>query len=168
MTRLQRLLLNLFDGWWRLHRRFPAALLDELAGAIAAGERGHLGEVRFAVESRLAPLAVLEGLDAPQRARQVFAQLRVWDTEHNSGVLLYVLMAEHRIEIVADRGIAARVSAAEWQALCDRMRERYARGQWREGSLQGIADTHALLARHFPGRGEPHPDELPDRPVLLG
>ena len=167
MTRLQRLLLNLFDGWWRLHRRFPAVLLDELAAAIAAGERGHLGEVRFAVESRLAPLAVLEGLDAPRRARQVFAQLGVWDTEHNSGVLLYVLMAEHRIEIVADRGIAARVSAAEWQAICDRMRERYARGQWREGSLQGIADAHALLARHFPGHGESSPDELPDRPVLL-
>ena len=167
MTRLRRLLLNLFDGWWQLRRRFPAALLDELAAAIAAGEREHLGEVRFAVESRLAPLAVLEGLDAPQRARQVFAQLRVWDTEHNSGVLLYVLMAEHRIEIVADRGIAARVSAAEWQAVCERMRERYAHGQWREGSLQGIADAHALLARHFPGHGEPNPDELPDRPVLL-
>jgi uncharacterized membrane protein len=167
MTRLRRLLLNLFDGWWQLRRRFPAALLDELAGAIAAGEREHLGEVRFAVESRLAPLAVLEGLDAPHRARQLFAQLRVWDTEHNSGVLLYVLMAEHRVEIVADRGIAARVSAAEWQAVCARMRERYARGQWREGSLQGIADAHVLLVRHFPGRGEPTPDELSDRPVLL-
>ena len=167
MARMQRLLMNLFDGWFQLRRRFPAALLDEMAASITAGERSHRGEVRFAVESRLAPLAVLEGLDAPARARQVFAQLRVWDTEHNSGVLFYVLMAEHRIEIVADRGIAAQVTPAEWQTVCARMRDAYARGAWREGSLSGISAAHALLAMHFP-EDEPGPrDELPDRPVLL-
>ena len=100
MARMQRMLTNLFGNWFQLRHRFPAALLDEMTVAIASGERTHRGEVRFAVESRLAPLAVLEGLDAPVRARQVFAQLRVWDTEHNTGVLFYVLMAEHRIEIV--------------------------------------------------------------------
>jgi len=167
MARMQRMLINLFSGWFQLRRRFPAALLDEMATAIAAGERTHLGEVCFAVESRLAPLAVLDGLDAPSRARQVFTQLRVWDTEHNSGVLFYVLMAEHRIEIVADRGIAARVTTAEWDAICARMRACYARGQWRDGSLEGIAAAHALLARHFPDSDETKPDELPDRPVLL-
>ena len=77
------------------------------------------------------------------------------------------LMAEHRIEIIADRGIAARVTAAEWDAICDRMRGCFASGQWRDGSLQGIAAIHALLVRHFPGNGMDHPDELPDRPVLL-
>jgi uncharacterized membrane protein len=167
MARMQRMLSNLFGGWFQLHRRFPAALLDEMTTAIAAGERSHRGELRFAIESRLAPLAVLEGLDAPTRAWQVFSQLRVWDTEHNSGVLLYLLMAEHRIEIVADRGIAARVPTAEWDAVCARMRECYARGQWREGSLEGIAAAHALLLRHFPGNDKANPDELPDRPVLL-
>ena len=91
----------------------------------------------------------------------------VWDTEHNTGVLFYVLMAEHRIEIVADRGIAARVTATEWEAICARMRDDYARGQWREGSLAGIAAAHALLAQHFPSDGTDNPDELPDRPVLL-
>lgn len=167
MARMQRMLTNLFGNWFQLRHRFPAALLDEMTVAIASGERTHRGEVRFAVESRLAPLAVLEGLDAPVRARQVFAQLRVWDTEHNTGVLFYVLMAEHRIEIVADRGIAARVTATEWEAICARMRDDYARGQWREGSLAGIAAAHALLAQHFPSDGTDNPDELPDRPVLL-
>jgi len=110
---------------------------------------------------------VLAGLDAATRARQVFGQLRVWDTEHNSGVLLYVLLAEHRIEIVADRGIAARVAPAEWDAICARMRDRYASGQWREGTLEGIAAAHSLLLKHFPGNDKAQRDELPDRPVLL-
>jgi uncharacterized membrane protein len=167
MARMQRMLTNLFGGWFQMRRRFPVALLDEMAAAIATGERAHLGEVCFAIESRLAPLAVLDGLDAPARARQVFTQLRVWDTEHNSGVLFYVLMAEHRIEIVADRGIAARVTTAEWDAICARMLQAYAQRQWREGSLQGIAAAHALLAKHFPGNGENCRDELSDRPVLL-
>jgi uncharacterized membrane protein len=167
MARMRRLWANLFGGWFQLRRRFPASLLDEMAVAIAAGERTHLGEVRFAVESRLAPLDVLDGLDPATRARQVFAQLRVWDTELNSGVLFYVLMAEHRIEIVADRGIAAVVAKDEWDAICARMRECYAGGQWRDGSLEGIACANALLARHFPGAGRANPDELPDRPVLL-
>ena len=167
MARMQRMLTNLFGHWFQLRRRFPVVLLDEMTAAIAAGERAHLGEVRFAIEARLTPLAVLEGLDAPTRARQLFAQLRVWDTEHNSGVLFYVLMAEHRIEIVADRGIAARVTVAEWDAVCTRMRECYACEQWREGSLAGIAAAHALLTLHFPSDGRDNPDELPDRPVLL-
>jgi len=167
MTRTQRLLSNLFGHWFQLHRRFLPALLDEIATAIAAGESSHRGEVRFAIESRLTPWQVLEGVEAPARAQQVFAQLRVWDTEHNSGVLFYVLMAEHRIEIVADRGVAARVTAAEWEAICARMRDGYARGLWREGSIEGIAAAHALLREHFPSDGTDNPDELPDRPVLL-
>ena len=93
--------------------------------------------------------------------------MRVWDTEHNSGVLIYILLAEHRIEIVADRGIAARVAPAEWEAICTRMRDHFADDEWREGSLNGIAATHALLRQHFPDDDRNQPDELPDRPVLL-
>ncbi len=167
MTRMRRLLANLFGGWFQLSRRFPAALLDEMAAAVAAGERTHRGEICFAIESRLSPMAVLDGLDASTRAQQVFAQLRVWDTECNSGVLFYVLMAERRIEIVADRGIAAKVAAGEWDAICAHMRECYARGEWRAGSLAGVAAANELLQRHFPEDGEPRPDELRDRPVLL-
>jgi len=167
MARLQRLFINLFDQWFAMRRRFPEALLEEMTAAIASGERTHRGEVRFAVESRLSPWMVLEGVDAGLRARQAFGQLQVWDTEHNTGVLFYVLMAERRIEIVADRGIASRVGQAEWDDICARMRDSYADGRWREGSLVGIAAAHALLQHHFPSDGTDNPDELPDRPVLL-
>ncbi|MEO7067897.1 MAG: TPM domain-containing protein [Rhodanobacter sp.] len=167
MTRMQRLVENLFGGWFQLRRRFPAAVLDDIAQAIAAGEQHHLGEVCFALESRLAPAAAFAGLNARRRAEQAFAQLRVWDTEHNSGVLFYVLLAERRIEIIADRGIAAKVAASEWDAICARMRDSYAHGHWREGSLAGIEAAHALLLQHFPSDGVANPDELPDRPVLL-
>ncbi len=167
MARGQRLFTNLLGPWFAMRRRFPDALLEEMTAAIAEGERSHLGEVRFAVESRLSPWTVLEGVDAALRARQVFAQLRVWDTEHNTGVLLYVLMAEKRIEIVADRGIASRVSQVQWNDICASMSDSFARGRWREGSLAGIAAAHALLQRHFPSDGTDNPDELPDRPVLL-
>ncbi len=167
MARTQRLLMNLFDGWFQLRHRFPKTLLNEMTRAIADGERGHRGEICFAIESRLAPLAVLEGHDAYRRARQVFAQLHVWDTEHNSGVLFYVLMAEHRVVIIADRGIAAAVTQAEWDAIRDQMLGDFAHSAWREGCLKGIAQAHALLKRHFPGNDKEQPDELPDRPVLL-
>ncbi|MEO8777162.1 MAG: TPM domain-containing protein [Rhodanobacter sp.] len=167
MARMQRLLANLFEGWFQLRRRFPASLLDEITRAIAAGEHTHKGELRLAIESRLDPFAVVGGLDAPARARQAFSQLRVWDTEHNTGVLIYVLLAEHRIEIIADRGIVARVAPAEWAVICALMRECYALGQWRKGSLAGIAAAHALLLKHFPGNDKADPDELPDRPVFL-
>ncbi|MFC5438101.1 TPM domain-containing protein [Rhodanobacter umsongensis] len=167
MKRTRRLLANLFGGWFQLSRRFPAALLDDIAAAVAAGERIHRGEICFAIESRLSPLEVLDGLDATARAQQVFGQLRVWDTECNSGVLFYVLMAERRIEIVADRGIAAKVAAGEWDAICAHMRQCYARGEWRAGSLAGVAAANELLRRHFPDGGSPRHDELRDRPILL-
>ncbi|HEX8779266.1 MAG TPA: TPM domain-containing protein, partial [Rhodanobacter sp.] len=122
MARLRRLLVNLGEGWFQLRQRFPAGLLDEIAVAVADGERTHRGEVRLVVESRLSPLAVLSGLDAPTRARQLFGQFGIWDTEHNNGVLLYVLLAEHRIEVVADRGIARHVAPGEWAEVCAHMR----------------------------------------------
>jgi uncharacterized membrane protein len=167
MTRMQRLFVNLFGGWFQLRQRFSAALLDELAGSVTAGERNHLGEVRLAVESRLAVRAVLAGVDARMRAREVFAQLRVWDTEENCGVLIYLLLSEQRIEIVADRGIAHRVQQPQWDAVCALMREHFAAGRWRDGSLAGLAAINALLCEHFPAGDRSNPDELPDRPVLL-
>jgi len=166
-SRGQRLMVNLLEGWFQLHRRFPPELLDDMTAAIEDGERTHLGEVRFAIESRLPLSAVWAGLDAGTRARQVFGQLGVWDTEHNCGVLIYVLMSEHHIEIVADRGIARRVKVHEWMSICNGMREQFAAGQWRAGVLHGITQVHALLAKHFPSHGRSRPDELPDRPVLL-
>jgi uncharacterized membrane protein len=167
MSISQRLFANLFDGLFQLHRRFPPELLDDMTAAIADGEHSHLGEVRFAIESRLSLQGVWTGLDTQTRARQVFGQLGVWDTEHNCGVLIYLLMAEHRIEIVADRGIARHVKPEEWVSICKAMQGSFAAGQWRAGALRGITEVHALLAKHFPSHGKARPDELPDRPVLL-
>ena len=107
-----------------VRRLFPQATLDAIHQAIAAGEKRHEGEVCFAIEQAMPWRDLARGRSARERAHDVFAQLRVWDTQHNSGVLVYVLVAEHAIEIVADRGIAARVDQQEWQKICDRMRER--------------------------------------------
>jgi uncharacterized membrane protein len=167
MTRAQRLMANLFGGWFQLRQRFPAMLLDELADAVTVGERDHLGEVRFAVESRLTVRAVLAGVDARTRAQEVFAQLRVWDTEENSGVLIYLLLSEQRIEIVADRGIARRVPQERWDEVCALMRGHFAEARWREGSLAGLTAIHDLLREHFPAGDRHNPDELSDRPILL-
>ena len=161
-----RILRHLFD-FGLARRHFPVPVLDAIQHAIAASEARHPGEIVFAVEGSLGIADILRGRAARDRAREVFAHLRVWNTEHNTGVLVYVLLADRTIEIVADRGIAAQVTAAEWEVICARMRDRYASGQWREGSLAGIAAAHALLARHFPGNDKANPDELPDRPVLL-
>ncbi|MBU6248435.1 MAG: TPM domain-containing protein [Xanthomonadaceae bacterium] len=167
MARIERLARNLFGAWFQLRRCFPSVLLDEMAVAIRDGERRHRGELRFAVESRLSPTAVWTGMTARQRAQQVFARLGVWDTELNTGVLVYVLLAERRIEIVADRGLAAPVGREAWERIGVAMRAAFAAGRWREGSLEGIAAIHALAAEHFPSDGRDNPDELPDRPVLL-
>jgi uncharacterized membrane protein len=162
-----RLWQNAFAGWFGMRRHFPASVLDDIAREVAAGERQHLGEIRVVIESRLSLPEVFDGMQARSRAAGLFASLGVWDTEHNNGVLLYVLLAEHRIEVVADRGIAARVDAAEWLALSAVMRDRFAQGQWRDGVLAGVAYANALLVKHFPGDGSARVSELPDAPLIL-
>jgi len=152
---------------WSARRHFPAALLDAIQKAIAAGEQTHQGQVCFAAEGALPLRELVRGRSVRARAQEVFARLRVWDTEHNSGVLIYVLLAARAIEIVADRGIAARVAPDEWQALCDRMRDRFAGGDYERGAVEGVSAVSAILARHFPANGSVRTNELPDRPVLL-
>jgi len=123
--------------------------------------------LRVAIESRLPFSAIASGVTARDRAAMLFAHLRVWDTDDNCGVLLYVLLAEHRIEIIADRGIASVVTPAEWEAITVHMRDAFAEGRFREGVQIGVADAGALLARHFPANGRPRENELPDRPLVL-
>ena len=166
MHGVARLIAHLFRAWGALARFFPAAVLDEITAAIAAGEERHLGEICFAVESRFAPLDALLGPGTRQRAEHLFGQLRVWDTAHNSGVLVYVLLCEHRIEIVADRGIAARVATKEWSALCDVIGRAFAAGDPAAGVKDAIAKIHDLLAQHFPAQGD-NPRELSDVPYVL-
>jgi uncharacterized membrane protein len=150
-----------------VRRLFPQSTLDAIHHAIAAGEKRHRGEVCFAIEQTMPWRDLARGRSARERAHDVFAQLRVWDTQHNSGVLIYVLVAEHAMEIVADRGIAARVDQKEWQSICDRMRERFAAGDYERGVIDGVDAVSDLLARHFPDDGSAARNELGDTPVVL-
>jgi uncharacterized membrane protein len=146
---------------------FPTATLDAIQHAIAASEHRHAGEIVFAVEGSLPQAQLLRGLSPRLRAHEVFAHLRVWNTEHNTGVLAYVLIADHAIEIVADRGIAAKVAEDEWRAVCSLMQQHFSVGDYRAGALAGVEAITQILVQHFPSDGRRNTDELPDRPVLL-
>jgi len=143
-------------------------MVERIRQAIAESETSHSGEIRFAVEAAL-PMSYLRR-DAParERAEMMFSKLRVWDTAENNGVLIYVELADHKIEIVVDRGIGGRVAAAEWTAIAAAMRDRIQAGDFEAGALAGIQAVGALLARHYPlAEGERNPNELPDQPTVL-
>lgn len=151
-----------------VRRAFPEEVLVRVRQAIAESEKSHSGEIRFAVEAAL-PMSYLRR-DAPvrERAEMMFSKLRVWDTEQNNGVLLYVELADHTIEIVVDRGIGGHVPAAEWTSIAAMMRDRFRAGEFEAGALAGVGAVGALLARHYPlAAGERNPNELPDHPVVL-
>lgn len=164
--KIKRIVKHLVAPDWIARRAFPRRTLDAIEAAIRASEKTHDGELRFAAEAGLHPLPLWRGQTARQRAQQVFAELRVWDTERNSGVLVYVQLVDRSIEIVADRGIAARVPQHEWDAICRRMEAAFREGHFEHGALNAIAEITALLARHFPPRGA-NANELPDRPIVL-
>jgi uncharacterized membrane protein len=161
-----RLFKHLFAPHWFVRRAFPRRVLDAIGAAIGASEQSHDGELRFVVEAGLHPWPLWRGQTTRQRAAALFAELRVWDTAHNSGVLIYVQVVDHRIEIVADRGISAKVPQALWDAICRRMEAAFREQQFEAGSLVAIREITALLAQHFPPQGD-NPNELPDQPVLL-
>lgn len=149
-------------------RLFPEAHLQRIAEAIARDELRHRGEVCFAVESALDWRAVRTGRQARDRAAEVFSQLRVWDTAENNGILIYLLLADRRIEIVADRGLAGRVSGEQWRGVCLLMEERLRAGDAEAAVLKGVAAAGELLAVHFPRiDGREDRNELPDRPQVL-
>ncbi len=147
---------------------FPPESMARIAAAIDAGERRHAGEVCFAVESALPVAAVLRNVPARARAERAFERMRVWDTHANNGVLLYLLLADHRIEVVADRGLHSRVSAEQWRGVCQLMEERLRAGDATDAVVRGIEAVSDLLAEHFPQAsnavGE---DELPNQPRFL-
>jgi uncharacterized membrane protein len=162
-----RWLRHLFD-LSSAKRRFPAATLDAIQHAIAASEHRHHGEIVFAVEGNLASGDILRGVTPRARAEEVFAHLRVWNTERNTGVLVYVLLADHAIEIVADRGVAREVDASEWTPICASMQRHFLDGGYERGAIAGVEAVGELLARHFPADGNArNKDELPNRPTLL-
>lgn len=149
-----------------VRRDFPRPVLSAIERAIATQEKRHRGELRFVVEGGLPLAPLLSGRTARERAIDVFSRLRVWDTEDNAGVLVYLLLADRCVEIVADRGIHARVGSAAWDAICGEMQSTFAAGRFEAGAILGIEAISDLLAAHFPP-DEDNPNELPDTPVVL-
>jgi len=150
---------------WSVRRAFPRSALRAVESAIRETEAGHAGQVRFAVEHALDLSQLLAGKSARERALEVFSQLRVWDTQHNNGVLIYLLLADRDVEIVADRGVHAHVGAG-WETICGRMQERFTRGEYEAGVVEGVRAVGEHLRRHFPTQ-RPGRNELPDQPVVL-
>jgi uncharacterized membrane protein len=161
-----RLFKHLLTPPWLAARRFGAALVAEIGAAVVIAEANQRGELRFVVEGPMPFADLWHGRSARQRAADLFARLGVWDTEENSGVLIYVQLVDRRVEILADRGIAAKVAQAEWDAICRSMEAAFRAADYRSGGLAAIRRAGELLAEHFPA-GEKNPNELPDQPVVL-
>lgn len=161
-----RLLKHLATPHMLSRRAFPPELCARIARAIAASEAHHQGELRFVVEGPMDLSDLWAGVTARQRAEELFSSLRVWDTAHNCGVLIYVQLVDHKVEVLADRGIAALVPAESWRAVCAVMEEAFRRRDFKGGSLSALEQASELLVRHFPA-AESRTNELPDRPVLL-
>ncbi len=161
-----RLLKHLLLPSWWVRRVFARDDLAAIGDAVAACEKSHRGELRFVVEGPLSLSALWRGQSARERAAELFASQRVWDTQENSGILIYVQLVDRRVEILADRGIAAKVPQAEWDAACRRMETAFRNGEWRSGAVQVVARAGELLVRHFPARQD-NPNELPDPPLVL-
>jgi uncharacterized membrane protein len=164
---LARLLRHRWMDAADTHKAIPPELVERLGRRVAASEQRHSGQIRLYVEASL-PLSYLwRGATPRERAIAMFGKLRVWDTEANNGVLIYLLLAENAIEIVADRGLASRVSAGEWQAIVQRMGSAFRERRFEDGLTQALEEVSALLVAHFPREaGQANPNELPDAPVL--
>jgi uncharacterized membrane protein len=164
--RFSRFIRHITTTRWSTRRQFSTAVRDAIEKAIGDCEALHGGEIRFVIETAFDVPELWHGVSARQRALQLFGQFGVWDTANNNGVLIYVLMADRGVEIIADRGITAFVAPHEWQAVCRQMEQHFRAGRFREGSIAGIEGVGALLGRHFPGKAASD-NELPNQPVLL-
>jgi uncharacterized membrane protein len=163
---VKRVIRHLFLSRWHVNAAFSSRTLHAIEKAVQESHRGHIGQVRFVVEGALHINALVKGVSARERAIDVFSELRVWDTEHNNGVLIYLLLADRDVEIVADRGVHARVHAEEWEAICHCMEAEFRRARYESGVLQGVEQVSALLKRHFPVQQEGR-SELPSKPAVL-
>jgi uncharacterized membrane protein len=163
---IKRIARHLVMTHWQVNRSFPHRTLLAIEKAIEASETAHCGEIRFVVEGALDGSPLFQGQSARQRAINVFSQLRIWDTEHNNGVLIYVLLADREVEIVADRGIHAKAGPQEWGSICRKMEMRFKQKDYEGGVVSGIQAVTQHLLRHFPAAGGVR-NELPNRPVKL-
>ena len=158
---------HLFLDHLAVKRAFPRAALEAIGRAVGEQEKRHRGELRVAIEGGLPLQALVAGRTARERAVEQFTRLRVWDTDDNAGVLIYLLLADRRVEIVADRGIHARVGDTAWETICGAMQQEFAAGRFEAGMLTGLASISDLLAQHFPASEGGNPNELPDAPVTI-
>jgi len=163
---IRRIGKHLLGHRWRLRRDFPPKVLAAIEAAIKAGEATHAGQVRFVVEGSLDGAPLFRDQPARERALDVFSQLRIWDTAHNNGVLIYLLLADRDVEIIADRGVDAKVGASGWEKICAEMESEFRSGNFERGAIKGIEAVSRQLAKHFPSRGG-GPNELPDAPVVI-
>lgn len=161
-----RIIKHLSYPAWRVSRAFPKAALKAVAAEIGRSEQLHNGELRFVVVGGLDLSRLWCGVSARQHAIEVFSQLRVWDTEDNSGVLIYVQLADRQVEIVADRGIHRKVGDATWQTICASMQQAFRAGRFEDGAVAGVTVVGRVLAEHFPA-GDDNPDELPNAVVVM-
>lgn len=166
MQRVRRLCRHLLSTPLQVKRAFPASALSAIEAQIRASESQHTGEIRFAVEAGLSGSALYQDLPARERAIDVFAQLRMWDTQQRNGVLIYLLLADHAVEIIADRGVNAHTGEQVWQQICDAMDAAFRERRYESGVLEGIRTVSALLEKHFPASGASR-NELPDKVVVL-
>src|ERR1700758_4962434 len=163
---VKRIGKHLIEHRWRVRRLFPPKVLDRIEQAIKTGEATHSGQLRFVVEGALDGAPLLRDQPARERALDIFSHLRIWDTEHNNGVLIYLLLADRDVEIVADRGIDLKVGARGWQDICRTMETDFRAGQFEAGAIKGVEAVSRELARYFPPQGGQR-NELPDRPVVI-
>src|SRR6516165_1207366 len=163
---IKRITRHLVQHHWRAKQVFPRNVLMRIEQAIKHGETTHSGQVRFAVEGALDGAPLFRNQPARERALDIFSHLRIWDTEHNNGVLIYLLLADRKVEIIADRGIDARVGETGWQNICRDLEAEFRRGQFEAGAIKGIEAVSRELAKHFPPQAS-HRNELPDAPVVM-
>jgi hypothetical protein len=161
---ISRAIRHLSSPGWIVRSTFTESALSEIEAAIAATERTHGGEIRFAVEGNLSAAELWRSVSARERALEVFARLGVWDTDANNGVLIYVLWGDHDVEIVADRGFNGRVLPEEWATVCHQMEQHFRANRPHQAVIEGVRAVGTLIAKHFPAIDR---NELPDRPVML-
>jgi uncharacterized membrane protein len=163
---LARIGKHLLEHSWRAARVFPPKVLANIEQGIKTGEATHSGQVRFVVEGALDGAPLFRNQPARERALDLFAQLRIWDTAHNNGVLIYLLLADRDVEIIADRGIDAKVGSAGWGKICRDMEADFRSGRFESGAIKGIEAVSRQLAAHFPPQ-IPGRNELPDAPLVI-
>ena len=163
---IRRIGRHLLEHRWRVRRIFTPYVLAAIEAAIKANETTHSGQIRFVVEGALDGAPLFRNQSAHGRALDIFSQLRIWDTAHNNGVLIYLLLADRDFEIVADRGIDAKVGAAGWEKICNEMEADFRAGNFQRGVIKGIEAVSRLLAMHFPAAPGGR-NELPDTPVVI-